>query len=125
MNEDRFTFTPADWGFDRYAPADVATLELRRVINALLTNCASAGRRLVAGDANAAADAAARDLADAMPQTIQFEGARRRSPRTSAPRARQSTTSLADLGAMPKLPWYAVVLAVARKGRHRLEVLLR
>jgi hypothetical protein len=72
MNEDRFTFTPADWGFDRYAPANATTLELRYVINAILTNCASAGRRmLAAGDDH---DAVARDLADAVPQTIQFEG---------------------------------------------------
>jgi hypothetical protein len=61
MNEDRFTFTPADWGFDRYAPANASPLELRYVINAVLTNCASAGRRMLKG-------------ASAVPQTFQFEG---------------------------------------------------
>ncbi len=72
MNEDRFTFTPADWGFDRYAPANVTSLELRYVINAVLTDCASAGRRMLAASHDN--DAAARHLADAVPQIIQFEG---------------------------------------------------
>jgi hypothetical protein len=64
MNEDRFTLTPADWGFDRYAPANATALELRYVINAVLTNCRCAGRRMLDGSG-------------AVPQTLQFEGTHR------------------------------------------------
>jgi hypothetical protein len=76
MNEDRFTFTPADWGFDRFAPANATALELRYVINALLTNCV--GRRLLADDSDA------RSLADAVPQTIQIEGTQKLTADTCA-----------------------------------------
>ena len=49
MNEDRFTFTPADWGFDRHAPDNAFQLELRYIINAVFTDCTSAGRRMLNG----------------------------------------------------------------------------
>jgi hypothetical protein len=50
MNEDRFIFTPSDWGFDGIVSSGAAALELRIQMTAILTPCntVSSGRRLAA-----------------------------------------------------------------------------
>ena len=48
MNQDRFVFTPSDWGMDRYVGSTL-DLDMRFVITAMMTPCGSVGRRLLVG----------------------------------------------------------------------------
>jgi hypothetical protein len=45
MNQDRFVFTPSDWGMDRYTASNL-NLEMRVILTAMMTLCGSSARRL-------------------------------------------------------------------------------
>jgi hypothetical protein len=49
MNQDRFVFTPSDWGMDRYIGNIQRNLDMRFIITAIMTPCGSVGRRLTVG----------------------------------------------------------------------------